>query len=58
MEHTFMTETFNETVTITKKEYEPLHFDEVDAKIKKRWEDTGYAPTVRLWGNGKKRTDG
>ena len=53
-----MTETFNETVTITKKEYEPLHFDEVDAKIKKRWEDTGYAPTVRLWGNGKKRTDG
>lgn len=39
-------------VSVEHTNYEPLHFDEVDAKIKKRWEDTGYAPTVRSWGNG------
>jgi len=39
-------------VSVERTNYEPLHFDEVDAKIKKRWDDTGYAPTVKSWGNG------
>ena len=38
-------------VSVEHTNYEPLHFDEVEARIKKRWEDTGYAPTVRAWGN-------
>jgi calcineurin-like phosphoesterase family protein len=41
-------------VSVENTNYEPLHFDEVDAKIKKRWEDTCYAPTVRSWGNGSR----
>jgi calcineurin-like phosphoesterase family protein len=39
-------------VSVEHTNYEPLHFDEVEARIKKRWEDTCYAPTVRAWGNG------
>ncbi len=39
-------------VSVEHTNYEPLHFDEVDARIHKRWEDTGYAPTVKAWGNG------
>jgi len=39
-------------VSVEHTDYRPLSFDEVDAKIKKRWEDTGYAPTVKSWGNG------
>lgn len=33
--------------------FTPLHFDEVETIIKKRWEDTGYAPASGDgWGNG------
>lgn len=39
-------------VSVEHTNYEPLHFDEVEARIQKRWEDTGYAPTVKAWGNG------
>jgi hypothetical protein len=39
-------------VSVENTNYEPLHFDEVDAKIKKRWEDTGYSGPAKAWGNG------
>jgi calcineurin-like phosphoesterase family protein len=39
-------------VSVENTNYEPLSFDEVEARIQKRWEETGYAPTVRAWGNG------
>lgn len=39
-------------VSVERTNYEPLSFDEVEARIQKRWEETGYAPTVRAWGNG------
>ncbi len=39
-------------VSVEHTNYEPLHFDEVQARIDKRWMETGYAPTVRAWGNG------
>jgi calcineurin-like phosphoesterase family protein len=39
-------------VSVEHTNYEPLSFDEVEARIQKRWEETGYAPTVRAWGNG------
>jgi calcineurin-like phosphoesterase family protein len=33
--------------------YTPISFDEVEARIKKQWEDTGYEPpTGSGWGNG------
>ena len=32
--------------------YEPLSFEEVEERIKKRWADTGYAPVGKAWGNG------
>ena len=33
--------------------YEPLSFEEVEARIQKRWEETGYSPPVNAgWGNG------
>ena len=39
-------------VSVEHTNYEPLHFDEVQARIDKRWMETGYAPTARAWGNG------
>jgi hypothetical protein len=33
-------------------DYTPISFDEVEARIKALWEATGYAPTVKAWGNG------
>ena len=39
-------------VSVEHTNYEPLHFDEVEARIQKLWEETGYAPTVKAWGNG------
>lgn len=39
-------------VSVENTDYEPLHFDEVETRIQKRWEDTGYAPAVKSWGNG------
>jgi len=39
-------------VSVEHTNYEPLHFDEVQARIDKRWEETGYTGPVRAWGNG------
>lgn len=39
-------------VSVEHTNYEPLHFDEVQARIDKRWEETGYTSPVKAWGNG------
>jgi calcineurin-like phosphoesterase family protein len=39
-------------VSVEHTNYEPLHFDEVQARIDKRWEETGYTGPVKAWGNG------
>jgi calcineurin-like phosphoesterase family protein len=39
-------------VSVEHTNYEPLHFDEVQARIDKRWEDTGYTGPTNAWGNG------
>jgi calcineurin-like phosphoesterase family protein len=39
-------------VSVERTNYEPLHFDEVQALIDKRWADTGYTGPVNAWGNG------
>ena len=39
-------------VSVERTNYEPLHFDEVESIIQKRWQEVGYAPTGKAWGNG------
>ena len=40
-------------VCVEQTNFTPLSFDEVEARIKKQWEDTGYEPpTGSGWGNG------
>lgn len=39
-------------VSVEHTNYEPLSFEEVEARIKARWEATGYTNPVRAWGNG------
>jgi len=39
-------------VSVEHTNYEPLHFDEIETIIKKRWEDTGFTGPVKAWGNG------
>ena len=40
-------------VSVEHTNYEPLSFEEVEARIQKRWADTGYAPPAGSgWGNG------
>ena len=39
-------------VSVEHTDYRPLSFDEVEARIKARWEATGYTNPVRAWGNG------
>ena len=39
-------------VSVENTDYRPLSFDEVEARIKARWEATGYRNPVRAWGNG------
>jgi calcineurin-like phosphoesterase family protein len=39
-------------VSVENTDYRPLSFDEVEARIKARWEETGYTNPVRAWGNG------
>lgn len=40
-------------VCVEQTNFTPLHFDEVEALIQKRWADTGYAPAAGDgWGNG------
>lgn len=39
-------------VSVEHTNYEPLSFEEVDARIKARWEATGYTGPKFAWGNG------
>lgn len=39
-------------VSVEHTNFEPLSFDEVDARIAKRWAETGYEGPVNAWGNG------
>jgi calcineurin-like phosphoesterase family protein len=39
-------------VSVEHTNYEPLHFDEVQAQIDKRWMETGYTGPAKAWGNG------
>ena len=39
-------------VSVEHTNYEPLSFEEVDARIAKRWAETGYEGPVHSWGNG------
>lgn len=39
-------------VSVEHTNYEPLHFDEVQARIDKRWAETGYEGPANAWGNG------
>ena len=39
-------------VCVEQTNFTPLHFDEVEARIQKRWEETGYTGPVKTWGNG------
>jgi calcineurin-like phosphoesterase family protein len=41
-------------VCVEHTNFTPISFDEVEARIKKQWEDTGYEPpTGSGWGNGQ-----
>ena len=40
-------------VCVEQTDFTPLHFDEVESIIQKRWQDAGYAPAASDgWGNG------
>lgn len=40
-------------VCVEQTNFEPLHFDEVEARIQKKWEETKYVPSAGDgWGNG------
>jgi calcineurin-like phosphoesterase family protein len=39
-------------VSVENTDYRPLSFDEVETRIKARWEATGYTNPVKAWGNG------
>ena len=39
-------------VSVENTDYRPLSFDEVEARIKARWEATGYDGPEKAWGNG------
>lgn len=39
-------------VSVEHTNYEPLHFDEIEARIQARWKATGYTGPVKAWGNG------
>lgn len=40
-------------VCVEQTDFSPLHFDEVETKIQKQWEETGYVPPANDgWGNG------
>lgn len=41
-------------VCVEQTDFTPLHFDEVESIIQKRWQDAGYAPDASDgWGNGQ-----
>ena len=39
-------------VSVERTNYEPLHFDEVQARIDKRWVESEYTGPANAWGNG------
>jgi len=39
-------------VSVEHTDYAPLSFEEVEARIKARWEATGYVGPEKAWGNG------
>jgi hypothetical protein len=39
-------------VSVEHTNYEPLSFEEVEARIAARWEATGYTGPEFAWGNG------
>lgn len=39
-------------VSVEHTNYEPLSFEEVEARIARRWEATGYVGPAHAWGNG------
>ena len=39
-------------VSVEHTNYEPLHFDEVEERIRQRWEYAGYTGPAKAWGNG------
>lgn len=39
-------------VSVEHTNYEPLSFEEVEARIQARWEATGYELKTKAWGNG------
>lgn len=39
-------------VSVEHTNYEPLSFEEVDARIANRWAETGYEGPTHAWGNG------
>lgn len=39
-------------VSVEHTNYEPLSFEEVDARIRARWDAAGYVGPVNAWGNG------
>ena len=39
-------------VSVEHTNYEPLHFDEVQARIDKRWVESEYTGPTKAWGNG------
>jgi calcineurin-like phosphoesterase family protein len=39
-------------VSVEHTDYSPLSFEEVEARIKTRWEATGYDGPAKAWGNG------
>ena len=39
-------------VSVEQTNFEPLHFDEVEARVKARWDVAGYEPKAKAWGNG------
>ena len=39
-------------VCVEQTNFTPLHFDEVEALIQQRWEETGYEGPTKAWGNG------
>lgn len=41
-------------VCVEQTDFTPISFDEVEARIQKQFEDCGYQPPEKCWGNGSK----
>ena len=40
------------SVCVEQINYTPMSFDELEAAIQKQWDELGYAPKAKAWGNG------